>query len=495
MYNLDFLSHKPKVFVYKQDRYYSKTGITLSLLSLAAMLSLIIYFIIVTFSRTNIFIRFSTSNKYPKMLNLTNAPIMFSILDAMGKQINNPEKIYNFYLTYLNFIPGNTTLGTSTKIMQDIVLLERCQRADFTGTLFETYPDLELNFCNRQKKNLTIYGKYGDMTNGFGILNLMVNKCSNTSLFYKGRDCADSDTINMALAKNSLLFTYLDNDIDHTNVNNPYESYINTEMFDIGISTFQRIYFNIKNVFYETANGFVFDFTDSVTFAQKDSIKFYTDNRASGYLPETFTTLFITISDKTDVYNRAYIKLQDLLANIGGVVNGIFTIANILMNILTYRLNAVGLVENLYKLEERRDFHTHTIVEVNKCMPSLSSNTSVLRFNNKSISPISELGKDIGKVLNKNARVEPVPVDILANKPNFNLNLLEYLCPFNIGRKGSSLDLLNRYEKVIRHELSIDNIINKSGEVNKLVELLTVEQKANFRKMNALNLTLLKILE
>jgi hypothetical protein len=48
-------------------------------------------------------------------------------------------------------------------------------------------------------------------------------------------------------------------------------------------------------------------------------------------------------------------------------------------------------------------------------------------------------------------------------------------------------------KKVIKNELSIDNIINKSGEVNKLVELLTLEQKVQFKKLNALNLTLLKV--
>jgi hypothetical protein len=70
--------------------------------------------------------------------------------------------------------------------------------------------------------------------------------------------------------------------------------------------------------------------------------------------------------------------------------------------------------------------------------------------------------------------------------------VLEYICPFSAG-KNLGLTMLYKYEKVIKNELSIDNIINKSGEVNKLVELLTLEQKVQFKKLNALNLTLLKV--
>jgi hypothetical protein len=501
MYNIDFLSHQPRVYVYKQDRYHSKIGIIMSFLSLMLILSLALYFIIVTFSRSNIFIRYSTTNKLPKVLNMTDSPLLFSITDPLTGPVQNAEKIYNFYLTYMAYTPGSG-------MFQDIVVLERCKQEYLKATPLEKLPFIDSYFCYHPgTKNLTIYNKFGDLAYGFGFINVYINKCSNTSLIYKGKDCFDSDTTNKALSKVSLAVVYLDNNIDHDNATNPYDSYIATEILDLSTTTFQRIYFNFKNALYETVDGFVFDTTTTVGFTQLDSIRLYNDNRASGLFPETFSSITIQVSDKTDVYNRSYIKLQNLLANIGGVANGIIIVANIIMSFLTTRLNSVGLIEHLFNLEEKRDFHTHSAVEVNRL-----SSTSVIKFKN-STPQLTELRRinmnacknannnvtniNTNTNTNKNVNVNDElanSCDNVTHKPSLKLNLFEYLCPFNLGiRKDSNLYLLNKYEQVVRNELSIDNIINKSGEVIKLVELLTLEQKAQFRKMNALNLTKLKL--
>jgi hypothetical protein len=46
---------------------------------------------------------------------------------------------------------------------------------------------------------------------------------------------------------------------------------------------------------------------------------------------------------------------------------------------------------------------------------------------------------------------------------------------------------------VVKHELSIDNIIHRAGEVNKLVDLLNQEQVVNFKKKSSLNLSMLRL--
>jgi hypothetical protein len=153
---------------------------------------------------------------------------------------------------------------------------------------------------------------------------------------------------------------------------------------------FQRIYFNLKNVYYETADGFVFDTSNTVQFTQQDYIRLYADNRPSGLYPETFGSIFIQASDKVDVYNRSYVKLQTLLANIGGVVNGIITLASILVYILTTRLNSVNLIENLFKLEEGREFHNHSTTDINRSLSSQNM-SSIIKFNNNNYKVISAI--------------------------------------------------------------------------------------------------------
>jgi hypothetical protein len=485
---IDFLSHKPRFFVNCKDKFYSKIGFTISLASLLAIVSLAVYFIIATFSRSTVFIRYSTSTKYEKWVNLTDSPLLFSLLDYRASPYTNPEMIYNFYLSYNYFIPGNATQGIDNRWGADTVLLNQCKREDFKGSLFETFPNIEKYFCIMPgTKNLTIYNRLGDLANGFAFINIMINKCSNTSQFYTKGGCSDSQTINNALSRGFLTFTYIDNYIDHNDVTKPNVQYIANQILDLSTLNFQRIYFNIKNIIYETEDGFVFESRNTVKFTQQDSIRLYSDSRPSGYYPETFSTLYIHATDITDVYNRSYVKLQNLLANIGGVVNGIMTMATILMNILTKRLNLMTLIDCVYKLEDARDVSCSSSNIVSKSNVSGTS-LNMIRFNH---SPISQLKKGTDHVVhNKISRDEGLKLNDL-KASNLRLNCFEYICPISLW--NPKLYLIDKYEKVIQNELSIDNLINKSGEVNKLVEMLSYDQKVSFKRLNTFNLAMIKI--
>jgi hypothetical protein len=496
---IDFLSHEPRVYINKKGRFYSKIGVFFSILSLATILSLVIYFVVVTLSRTTIFIRYSTSTKYDKSINLSNQPFLMSILDNSGLPYKNPEQIYTFYLAYTQYIVGNATLGTSNKLTTETTLMERCKKENYVGTLFENFPNLENYFCYIPgTRNLTIYNKFGDLTNGFGFVDVIVNRCSNTSLFYKGANCADQEVINNGLSKGYLTYTYIDNIIDHNNQTQPNIQYLANQVLDLSSTVFQRIYFTMKNVRYESEDGFVFDILSANTFPQFDSVRLYSDNRGTSFYPETISAVFIQASAVTDVYNRSYVKLQNLLANIGGVVNGILTLAAFVMNILTKRLNLMTLIDSVYKLEEERSFYNSSPTEnVNKS----NTNVQLVRFNNNnSPSPMIHLKPTRLSVENNNNNnssniIKEEGLTVIKpttyNRENLRLSLLEYLCPFSVC--SSKLNLVDKYDKVIRNELSIDNLINKSGEVSKLVELLSYEQKISFKRLNAFNLALMKV--
>jgi hypothetical protein len=486
---IDFLSHKPRFYIGGESRFYSKIGFTLSLLSLATIFSLVIYFIIITFTRTTIFIRYSTSAKYEKLVNLTDTPMLFSILDYKTQPHADSEKIYNFYLTYTYFIPGDRVLGTDSKWDSQAFLIERCKREHFNGTLFGTLPNIEQYFCVMPgTKNLTLFNEYGNTIDGFANVNIMINRCTNSSLFYAPGRCADSQTINEALTAGFLTFMYLDSYIDHNNATQPNIQYIAHKIFDLSTLSFQRIYINFKNVVYESENGFVFESVNTVKFIQYDSVRLYSDNRKSGYYPETFSSLNLNAVDTTDVYNRSYIKLQTLLANIGGVVNGILTIAAVFMNIFTKRMNLTRLIDCVNRQEEERqkDFSNVSscgIIERSVCYGGI--NLNVNKFSTE-VSPKKRGSIDENRHIqmdcNKSVNVK---------EESLKMSFLQYICPF--GFCNPKQYLIEKYKKLVRSELSIDNLINKSGEVNKLVELLSYEEKVTFKRLNALNLSMMKI--
>jgi hypothetical protein len=69
------------------------------------MLSLIVYFAYATFTRSKFFVRYSTSTKFSKVINLTDTPFLFTAIDLLGNDFANPETIFSLYLQYATIIP------------------------------------------------------------------------------------------------------------------------------------------------------------------------------------------------------------------------------------------------------------------------------------------------------------------------------------------------------------------------------------------------------
>ena len=73
------------------------------------------------------------------------------------------------------------------------------------------------------------------------------------------------------------------------------------------------------------------------------------DFRKEGVVKGSFSTLTFVNSSKTHKYKRSFAKLQALLANIGGIINGINVIARIINYILSRNLINFVLFESAFK--------------------------------------------------------------------------------------------------------------------------------------------------
>ena len=81
----------------------------------------------------------------------------------------------------------------------------------------------------------------------------------------------------------------------------------------------------ITNVIYSSDYGYIFESNDVLKFFQGEDFVMEYDFRKKEVSPGIIASFFLSNSNKSHIYTRVYIKLQSLLANIGGVING-FTI-------------------------------------------------------------------------------------------------------------------------------------------------------------------------
>lgn len=125
-----------------------------------------------------------------------------------------------------------------------------------------------------------------------------------------------------------LVFRYLNTYIDHKNYNNPIVKYIDTFTTQIGSLFGKRSYFRfIRNKLIDD-NGLFIESYNTIKYINLQAI-------VSDVIPTSNSQLFnltlesMSIATKTI---RAYMKIQELIAKIGGLFNGFRIIVMILIN-------------------------------------------------------------------------------------------------------------------------------------------------------------------
>ena len=127
-------------------------------------------------------------------------------------------------------------------------------------------------FCiSPNSYNFTLNGKLADIINGFNYLNININKCVNETQSAGDKVCLLSEEIDDKLSNIYFIFTSLDYDIDHNNSTQAHRKIIKTSSFLMNSKIQKRYYYNIRQVFYNTDFGYVFQDNYQEVFYQQDN--------------------------------------------------------------------------------------------------------------------------------------------------------------------------------------------------------------------------------
>jgi hypothetical protein len=109
---------------------------------------------------------------------------------------------------------------------------------------------------------------------------------------------------------------------------------------------YKNHFYNLRQTFYNTDTGYVFQDNMVENFYEFDQTTLSIDLLNAGQLSQgNFGTLYIRNSDHLSIYKRQYKKLQDVLANVGGLVNAILLFSRLLSNFITRKFVWVDLFE------------------------------------------------------------------------------------------------------------------------------------------------------
>jgi hypothetical protein len=354
--NLDIFGH-PFYFNFKNStRYKTLLGALMGLASFVTCIILFIYFGQNFYNRENPFSSFSKSYD-PNYFNYTLKPenfiYAFRIDDQDGNLVNRPDI---FYLEP-HYIVYKKTVNGSQKIVDRIMKYHRCLPEDVNFNSIYKVQNMKDWYCLDEINNTTglvVGGMYdSDLIQYVKIRLFNCKRGSSIDPNYKVT-CSKNITEINNLFNNYVYFSMILQNyfMDVNNYTDPFQVGFNNLYETVDTKITKKIYYYFKEGIIEDKKGWISDDETKLKLYGMDRVK--TDFFSSG--ADLFDMEFYQANlyfDKIiETFNRRYMKLQELLANIGGVLKAItFVLAYIIGYYNDYYLYHY-LINNYYFPDE-----------------------------------------------------------------------------------------------------------------------------------------------
>jgi hypothetical protein len=459
-----------------ENSFYFKSvfGGTLTIILAMVSISTLVNFGLPLFTRTNP--KVTSTNSYEELpyINLTtNFPLAVNVVKRGAIPLENFESYYN-----ITMISYNTKMNDGLpKVTLTPINMRICKEEDFQGRLSQFNKianpvNFSQYFCLPSNQNLEIYGVIG--TTNVNYLALLINKCTNGSQII----CKKDEEITSQFQ--NLFIQYISSDYYFDSKNNtlPGQIYFKSTNIPITSDFYKRTYFYYQNVEYSTDGGYIFESEEKLNYYHLDSYKeqiFFT--KSAAFTPYTLSEITITLNPIKTVYFRSYYKLQQLAADMGGIIKAILIVFNF-VNSIVGKFNLQKKTLNDLKLENVLPAK----INHNKSIEKISINKNI------TISPIINRKPNLdiyaySKSINfKKAKSNKVFKNTNCVIKNFNsaLDIRMYIYLLNEFHHMKNI-LLDSPQLIIFNQLCLRNFLMRINEID-----LDKDEKENIKNIEIL---------
>ena len=463
IYDIDLFGKEPELYYKGKLKQVSWIGRFFTILYFALYIIIFMYKFIKMIQKKEIsfYETYAYTGDIPS-INITNENFYGGF--TLGATPYIDETIYYPKIEYWKGKRINGEWSWESKIVE----YNRCKLDDFDPRYHELFKDKPLNnmYC-LQNLNLTLDGySYSDI---YSYFNVTIYSCQNTTK--DGIPCKDPLIIDNFFKEN--LFHFYIQDIELT----PQYYYSPIQIGQKIISS--PIYKDLYNIIYaymqiinvETDLDFI-GLNAFSKFKTDKFLKYYESWIIASPIEENKTydkgyplcEIIIQLSDRVLTQKRTYVKLIEIFGDVGGSMEFIFTVFNIISSFLTRTLYMTDLVNNLFSFNIEKKIIIIKNNEIDK-----------LLLNKKFKNQIEPLPKNSQKNINN------INCDKTSDRQNINNNqiLNESLL------LGRTVKISKRVNKKSRTSLPIS--FSKNKEIKNKNILKNNLQKENINNRNTLN--------
>jgi hypothetical protein len=349
---IDFFGIEPRLLINKKKRFNTAIGGILSLI-------VFIVVILVTYSlgreiyeKNKPFLTISSVyEEEPSefQLNPSNFALAISIVDSYYQYFIDPQ----IYTPSMNFISNTAKLINNTfvrGIEYKEIKLESCNISNHFGDFKDLYAkeDLANSLCPEPEslRDLSLRGSF--VNENFNFLNVSIQPCNNST--DSKIICKSQEEIDAKLNGGYIGLNFINTIFDPLNFNQPAK-YIKNNFYTVLSKKYYKqvdIYF--KNIDYNTDKGFLFEDITKETYLQLQETNELIDFREANIF---FATVF-RLSTIKDIYNRKYTKIQDVVAQVGGLIKGVVLIISLFYNLYAETDYYYQLANNLFHFTDTK---------------------------------------------------------------------------------------------------------------------------------------------
>ena len=367
--------------------------------------------------------------------------------------------------------------------------------------------------CPIPNQNLNFGGRFGDNINGYDLLEIHLNKCSNTT--NNNINCKSEEIIDKFLDNSYLEMVYLSESVDHSNISYPFIQNLRNQLYIVAKEHVKRYYQYFQIASYSSDTGLIFDNIQKYEFAETNNLflDFVKDEEQNFYTSSALLEIALTSTDQTTIYERKYVKVQNVLGNIGGFINVLYVFFQFITSYFTKKTMIVDVTNKIIIQDNKNipivkvpftkknfinlysTFHSSRKTQnnspsssrfklVNENKKSLTINGTKLNSGFINNSYIEKSKKNnIKKEKNEKKKKNNLNKIKTQNSKKFEISSFHYLFPLSSLVK--KYDNLNFYTNLFYKYMSIEIIIPLIERLTKMNLNQQTKEKTNYFKLNS----------
>lgn len=341
--SIDTVGYTPKIYFKEKNKFKTTLGGILTLMITILTILATISFGEDIYRRTNPMILFNKNFIVPE-LNITQQEIIgYRLFYTGGVKIEELKRLVDVFLVHSVFDPR---LSKSIITRHEMI---KCGEADIYKNNYLNFSNLISNpdnyFCLPNDLKFFLKGKYGAPINNH--MHLRIGICKNSTA--NKNACYPDEIIREKMSSFFVSFIYRDSYIDAKDFENPVKYYITSNTLKSSSYTFRQDAYLLKDITFKTDKGFILPDQESKEYTQLDNIQ---SGSTAESKTEIFTNVIVGLTNLKDFYSRKYIKVQDVSAQVGGIIKFFLIFCDFLISFYSYVPFLEALYSSIYDYNE-----------------------------------------------------------------------------------------------------------------------------------------------